>query len=48
MTIELQEQQKVHANELINSCNCNHCLGIRRQQQESELRWVRLHQVFDR
>ena len=48
MTVELQEAKEAQINHLINSCNCNHCLGVRRQQKESELRWVRLHQAFDR
>ena len=29
-------------------CQCIHCEKIREQQLESETRWVRLHQLFDR
>ena len=29
-------------------CLCNHCQSIRKQQAESELIWIRLHQSFDR
>ena len=30
------------------SCICQHCLGIRRQQIESEKRWVNQNLLFDR
>ena len=29
-------------------CECNHCEKIKEQQLESENRWIRLHQLFDR
>ena len=30
------------------ACRCNHCQKIRKQQEESELRWIKQHQLFDR
>ncbi len=48
MSLELQEEKGTKINHVINSCSCNHCHLVRRQQKESELRWVKLHQVFDR
>ncbi len=30
------------------SCECHHCEKIKQQQLESEIRWIKLHQLFDR
>ncbi len=29
-------------------CDCIHCQGIRRQQYESEIQWIKGHRLFDR
>ena len=48
MTGNLKEKERIGTIHLSNYCNCDHCMGIRRQQQESELNWLKQHQIFDR
>lgn len=48
MRIQLERQGVMNAIPSADACLCEHCSEIRRQQQESELRWVSLHRLFDR
>ncbi|WP_320663980.1 hypothetical protein [Prochlorococcus sp. MIT 1223] len=48
MTTSFKQKGLQNASHQSQACNCNHCMGIRRQQQESELKWLREHQLFDR
>ena len=48
MTVQLKMKEISKGSHAVSVCNCDHCVELRRQQNESELRWVKLHQLFDR
>tara|TARA_B100000700_G_scaffold195991_1_gene215696 strand:- start:248 stop:457 length:210 start_codon:yes stop_codon:yes gene_type:complete len=48
MNAQLHKAVLATETNFINGCNCDHCIGIRKQQQESELKWLEQHQLFDR
>jgi len=48
MNPQIKTHPSIREQELIIECECDHCIGIKKQQIESEKRWILMHKLFDR
>ena len=48
MTNHFENNDLINGSHFMHPCTCQHCMGIRMQQQQSELEWLKEHQLFDR
>ena len=48
LPLKTKRTENLMPSNTLQECECIHCEKVRQQQLESEIRWVRLHQAFDR
>ena len=48
MNLHLEQKESIYDKQSISACTCDHCDAIREQQKESEMKWVRQPQLYDR